>query len=316
MKIKFPHGEAPIAAILFAAFFAKFFFDDLRLVPPRQNPRVTRASAEFQALSLRRFNFGFKNVLADALWVQLLQQASHGPLARDEVSWEYAQLNSIISLDPKFSKAYPFGASFLSVFRRDRQGAQLVLEKWTRFEPNYWRTHYLLGYHYFFEQKKFEQASRSILRAASLPGAPNWLTSLGVRLISQTGAHFSALQVALELYPTLTSLEGRYRLRKRIRSLRFTLLKTAWQHALDTFPSGRRPASTADIVPEVQKELVDLSAALQQISIPEDLEDIFVENFIFQYNPSTHSIDFINNLPKEELRELESSGIHTNQGDA
>lgn len=312
MKTKFPLGEAPIAAVLFAAFFAKFYFDNQQALFVRQTPRVTRATAEFQAQSLRRFHFGFKNVIADTLWVQLLQEASHQQLGRDEVSWEFAQLNAITALDPKFSRAYTFGTSFLSVFRRDRLGAQLILERWARVEPANWRAHYLLGYHYFFEQKKFQEASKSILRAAAFANSPPWLSSLGVRLLSQTGAHFSAMQIAVELYPSLSNLEAKDRLRKRIRSLRFKLLKTAWEKALEKYPKqqGRQPAATQDITPLVKEELSDLGAALGQLNIHEDLYDIFQERFQFFYNTSTHKIDFAREFAPDEMTEIEESGIN------
>jgi tetratricopeptide (TPR) repeat protein len=305
-------GEGPIALALFSAFFAKFYLDNHQIAAQRPSPRVTRASADFQANSLRRFHFGFQHALADMLWIELLQKASHKPLSRDEVSWEYAQLNGVISLDHKFARAYPFGAAFLSVFRRDRLGAQLILEKWTRYDPYNWRTHYMLGYHYFFEQKKYEEASRSMLKAASLPNAPPWLTALGIRLISETGAYFSALQVATDLYPSISEEEGKYRLKKRIRSLRFTLVKSAWERALKKFPmnQGRKPASTEEIVPLVKAELSELQTAMQSIHIHPDLEDLFQEPFRFQYNPKLGKIDFNHHLDAKELTELEDTGIY------
>lgn len=308
-------GEGPIALALFTAFFAKYYLDNHQIAAQRPSPRVTRASADFQANSLSRFHFGFQHALADLLWIELLQKASHKPLMRDEVSWEYAQLNGVISLDHKFSRAYPFGAAFLSVFRRDRLGAQLILEKWTRYDPYNWRTHYMLGYHYFFEQKKYAEASRAMLKAASLPHAPPWLNALGIRLISETGAYFSALQVAMDLYPSIAEEEGKYRLKKRIRSLRFTLLRTAWERAVKRFPAshGRKPASTEDIVPLVKSELSDMSVAMQSIQIHPDLEEVFKEPFHFSYNPQSGKIDFGHNLSAQDLTELEDTGIYRMQ---
>src|SRR5690606_34161437 len=138
-------------------------------------------------------------------------------------------------LDPKFEKAYWFGAAFVSIFRRDEIGAKELLTNWVRQRPTFWRSHYNLGFHLFHEMHLYDPAAFHILRAASLPGAPSWLTALGVRLLTASAGTFSALQAAVGLYDSVNGTEGRYRLRMRVRSLAYALQKARWKEALERY---------------------------------------------------------------------------------
>src|SRR5436190_1836797 len=65
-------------------------------------PNLKPIEAGYEGKSLKQYSFGFENLFSALLWVQMLQKAQHTPVKSDEVSWEYAQLEAITTLDPKF----------------------------------------------------------------------------------------------------------------------------------------------------------------------------------------------------------------------
>ncbi len=289
------------------ALFGKVALDS-RYTPVRQHSLALKPlSASYEGNALRRSSFGFQNLIADLLWIKLLQGAQHTPLKEEQVSWEYAQLQAITTLDPQFQRPYEFGAAYLSVFRRDKLGARLLLEAWARRRPHYWRTHYLLGYHLFFEMGLYSEAAKEILRASSMESAPPYLTALGIRLLSETGALWQSLELALEIYPGLSDAEARYRLKKRIRSLRFALEKARWQDALQQFRRAYRkePERLLALVPLLPTMGRDLSS--MEEGNEEDLATLLHEKFQFHYDSKTRSIVA---QPSEKELGIDQVGIY------
>lgn len=297
----------PVVAIAILALFAKVRLEHQRLslVP---KPRYTLESASLYAESAKQAHFGFKSAMANLTWIWLLQTAGMEPLKESEggVTWEYAELRKITLLEPQFDRAYSYGASLLSVLRRDKFGAKALLGEWARQSPGAWRPQYLMGVHLFSEMQERAQAAQAILKAASLPGAPAWLSSLGVRLLSDSGSHATALNMALELYPSVSDEEGQDRLRGRIRALRYSLLKSAWQTVAKRHQEllSRSPASLSTLEVQVAKELEQFSQVLARADLPEDLVPIFSERLEFTFDPKRGEI-----LGAREER-MDDLGIH------
>jgi len=285
----------------------KFRIDNRGLVQARPTPPVTLESAEFESNSLRRFSLGYDNVIADLLWIRLLQNATHERLLEAGVSWEYAQLNAMTELDPNYERAYYFGSAYLTVFRRDRLGAKRILEKWVQRRPIYWRARYLLGFHLYSEMQDYQGASEHILKAARLANAPDWLSALGLRLMSEEGSYFPALQIALELFPSLPAGEGKNRLRARIRSLRYHIQQFAWRNALASYRKqrGADPSSIEELQSAAgSRELAQVEAGAAD---DEELRELLRETFRFRYDREKREIVGI--LKPEDSR-LERTGIY------
>ncbi len=275
----------------------------------RPLPVVTLETAQFYSRSLRKFSLGFDNVLADLSWVQLLQGASHEPIDHEGVSWEYATINSVITLDPRYYRAYRFGAAFVSIFRRDKEGAKDLLKKWTIAEPLKWHSHYCLGFHLFHEMGDADGAAPSILLAAKLPNAPTWLVSLGLRLLSESGGAFSALQTALELWDSVVDDEGKQRLTLRLRSLNLHLQKALWKERLNVYQNDhkREPASLAQLESQTPTVSDPLSSLLARTDLEPDVRSLLQEKFDFFLNPKTRTVEA--RLSKTD-QALETLGVY------
>lgn len=255
-------------------------------------PTLYVSQARFQAKAVKDNSLGFDTALSGLLWIRLLQNARHTNLESDKVSWEFVQLDAITSLDPNFEQPYSFGAAFLSVFLRDNRGAEIILEKWAHRYPTYWRARYTLGYHQYFEMGKYKTAADNILKAASLNNAPDWLTALGLRLLSETGSLLQALRVSLNLYEGVPE-SGKQRVLARIRSLRFNLMRLSWTQALEAFRKHKKtePADLRDLVPYYRNTQRELASFFKNESFSPKLQKVFMERFAFRYNPQTKMID-------------------------
>lgn len=284
----------------------------LESVTKRPSPRELTfqpVKAGFQSKFLKRYHLGFSNAIAGLLWVQFLQMHEHVELKEGEVSWEYAMLDSITTLDPRFQRAFHYGAILLSVLRQDKLGAMLIMKRWLRYNPTHWRTHFLYGYHLYFEMGRFKEAAKYVLRAASMKGAPFWLSSLGVRLLSESGSLVQALRVTTDLYVGATNKGTKERLVRRLRSLNFALQKTTWTEALEAYRKKhkREPSGTKPLYPFMRKQARELSSFLHSENVHSEVLSILAEKFSFRYDSSRR--EMISERKRSEYG-IDRVGIH------
>ena len=160
--------------------------------------------------------FGFDELMADNLWLRLIQnfdycenprnlvQASSQE-TRDDVldhledrvgksrcrkSWVYHMLDRITDLSPQFLMAYTMGASTLSVVVDDIEGASLIYEKGLKAFPKNWVLAYRAAYHELYERNRVEKAAMLLEKAGrhgASEGAPPWISHLSAKLYERNG---------------------------------------------------------------------------------------------------------------------------------
>ncbi len=272
----------------------------------------------YEAAALTEYSMGFRNMIADLLWIMLLQKASltkYVPSDPDGVSWEYRQLNAIVTLDPDFSEAFHYGSVYLTALKEDPLGAKLFLEHWVKRSPNFWRPHYLLAFHLYHHYHKYLEASRHMVRAAMLGGAPDWIASLGVRLFTESGTLEQDVSLCLQLWKSLLSEEGKHRMALRVAALVEALDREAWVEAIHQYrqkhrkyPSSLRIVRLAyrEIHGRQEKQLKNLIPG--GVTIPEELKPVFQRVYDYSYDPKTHEV-----WPKDmnERQALTHLGIYT-----
>lgn len=256
-----------------------------------KGPDLESLQVSYQAGSLKKMAFGFDSFLSSLLWLRLLQEAKTTAMTNGAISWEASEVDAITTLDPNFESAYSFGSLYVSFFRRDKEGGKRILEKWVNHSPIYWKPHHLLGMHYFLELKDYASAAPHIIKASQLPGAPVYISSLGVGLLGQAGATQFALQSAVELFEIAVQPVAKFRLAKRIRGLRWNLTRQAWENALEDYRKvnpHRKPSSLKDLVPLVKLEPLREIAGLKSVS--DDLAKLLSERFNFKLSETRDSI--------------------------
>ncbi|NBY20473.1 hypothetical protein EBQ74_09595 [bacterium] len=237
--------KASLFLILFLLGVGKYCFQHYSLVKPAISPDLKPILASYQSNAIEQYSFGFNSLIGASIWVKLLQNSDHRPVQEDRLSWEYAQLDALTTLDPNNFRAYDFGSIFISTLRRDKLGGKLLIEKWTKKRPNSWRPWYLLGIHHMLELKDYSSAPAFILKASKMHGAPDWLSSLGIRLMSESGKLYPALKTSLELLPQLQNREAIERVAFRIRSLNYRIQKNQWQETLNDYVKSKHAVPTS-----------------------------------------------------------------------
>jgi hypothetical protein len=155
---------------------------------------------------------------------------------------------------------------------------------------------------------QFDEAARYMLLAARSEGAPPWLSSLGIRLLSQSGALWSALEIALQLYSENSTAEGQQRLKNRIRSLRFEIQKEQWSEALAAFiEKHRTPPENLDAVRPYLKNSRDLASVEAPWKDAPELTPLLSEVFPFGLNNRGEIVPLLSAAEVKQLR----AGIYT-----
>src|ERR1035441_2628440 len=81
-------------------------------------------------------SFGFQQVLADLIWLRLIQDIDYHDGQKQNKGWVYQMLDGITSLDRRFQMAYIAGATVLSVLVQDVEGANLIFDRGVLNFPN------------------------------------------------------------------------------------------------------------------------------------------------------------------------------------
>ena len=185
------------------------------LLPLAERSAESRLGAEggrtgtlylWSGTQVRRLADGFHNVLADIYWLRTVQYFGY-QRAFAETS-NYALLRPLIdittSLDPRMEIAYRYGATFLAepypAGAGEPKVAIEVLRKGVQNNPQSWRLRQDLAlFHYFFLDDA-QEASRILLEAAKLPGAPYVLETLAASVLARRGDRATARALWQRIY--------------------------------------------------------------------------------------------------------------------
>ncbi len=162
---------------------------------------------------IEHFHFGFRESLADSLWLRWVQDVDYcqlygdqnRELGREEISnaknnpltanprhkncdgsWGFKMLDAVSKLAPRFEMVYLAGAPALSILVEDYTGASVIYDRGLEQYPNDWKLLYRAAYHFQFDVKDFKRAAELLTRAGD-SGAPLWVKSLASRLYTLTG---------------------------------------------------------------------------------------------------------------------------------
>ena len=158
---------------------------------------------------MRRLAVGFNAIWADIYWIRSVQYYGRTSLSTDD-NKNYDQLYPLLdittSLDPQFNIAYRFGAILLSEGYPKGPGqteqAIMLLQKGIREMPNKWQYYHDAGFVEYWWRRDSRAAAEWFLKAAKLPGAPNWLEPLAASALAEHGERDASRAVWLQLAQT------------------------------------------------------------------------------------------------------------------
>ena len=149
---------------------------------------------------MRRMALSYDALAADVYWFRAVQHYGGDRLTRAP-GWRryellYPLLDLTTSLDPYFNIAYRFGAIFLSepypggAGRPDQ--AVALLRKGIAAQPTRWHYYHDTAFVYYWHLRDYAAAAAWFQRAASQPGAPNWLAPVAASMLARGGDRTSA----------------------------------------------------------------------------------------------------------------------------
>jgi hypothetical protein len=189
------------------------------------------------------FHFGFKESVADSLWLRWIQDNDYcqtyiAPVQKLKAeptnindltqnprfkicdnSWSFKMLDAVTRLDPRFKMPYEAGGITLSVMVEDFTGAKTIFDRGVENYPNDWLILYRAAYHYQFDQKDVKKAAELLERAADHGGQP-WFKLLAAKLYSKTGQAELGITTLEGLRKTLTDEKEIATVDKRLAELR------------------------------------------------------------------------------------------------
>ncbi len=129
----------------------------------------------------------------DAILIRSLGDPGYDPVAPGTHPPLYFELMLATALDPRFEEIYSYGASILSIVRRDGPGAADLLERahqqilQGRFASHAILLEIFRGYNALFETEQLETAINAFTTASRLPNSPPYITQLLQRLATREG---------------------------------------------------------------------------------------------------------------------------------
>jgi tetratricopeptide (TPR) repeat protein len=213
--------------------------------------QVRAATGLFASVSRKpEFAFGFRNVLSDVAWLEVVQVAGN----RKMTPWDYDRLYELLDVvsnfDPKFQIPYLLGGLVLGESPDHAQKALKVFERGKGQYPADWRFPFYIGYTNYFSLSETETAGKAMAEAARLPGSPAYLPGLASRMLSEAREP----EAALALLETILRQENdpmrRSVLDRRIREVTVERDLQALERAVESYREkmGTVPRALSDLV--------------------------------------------------------------------
>lgn len=199
-------GAGAAIAILLAAAVGLQIARDRQ--PPLPLPEAGGSIMYVQSPeAVRRVSLSYDALAADVYWIRAIQHYGSTKLSTDpDKAFDqlYPLLDLTTSLDPRFDVAYRFGAIFLSEPFPNGPGradlAVALLEKGLEAQPERWEFAQDIGFVHYWWRQDYTAAAEWFLRAAEIPGAPNWLKPLTAVTLAQGGNRASSRRLWQEVY--------------------------------------------------------------------------------------------------------------------
>jgi len=162
---------------------------------------------------------GYDQLLADLLWLRVIQMIGEHTVTETAYEWVYHALDVMTTLDPKFVDAYQMGGVTLSTLANQPEKANALLLKGAKENPDVWQLPFYIGFNDFFYLNDYKSAAKNMARAAQLPGRPDFVPGLATRLFVQAGEPQTALEFLARMAGEAKDEKVREALRRRMEEI-------------------------------------------------------------------------------------------------
>ena len=117
---------------------------------------------------LKIASLGYRELLADLLWVQSIQVMGEKKVSESSGRWLYRALDIITTLDPKFVRAYEAGGLALTTLVVLPEESNQLMMKGMQHNPTEWKLPFLIGINYYYESYDDAKAAEYMSQASRL----------------------------------------------------------------------------------------------------------------------------------------------------
>ncbi|MBW6513066.1 MAG: hypothetical protein K0A93_13310 [Desulfuromonadaceae bacterium] len=172
----------------------------------------------------RVLSLGNRGLLSDLLFLKAVSFFGGRSIVGQKMTaedWNYlvASLEVITDLDPYFLDPYFLAEGLLAWDAGLPLKANKILDKGIEHRPDDWRLPFFAGFNLFYFVQDYPAAADYIMRAAQLPGSPDYLQTLAGRLAYYGGKSMTALLFLREMIEESDDPLLRKRLAKRLLAL-------------------------------------------------------------------------------------------------
>ncbi len=166
---------------------------------------------------LKIASLGYRELIADLLWVQSIQVMGEKKVSESSGRWLYRALDIITTLDPKFVRAYEAGGLALTTLVVLPEESNQLMMKGMQHNPTEWKLPFLIGINYYYESYDDAKAAEYMSQASRLPGAPSNLTTLAANLYVSGHSPQQAVDLLAALYEKATDESAKKLLEIRLK---------------------------------------------------------------------------------------------------
>ncbi len=149
---------------------------------------------------LKAFSIGYSSVIADLLWLEVVQAIGEKQLSDSGYQWIYHAVDVVTTLDPRFEYSYEIAGIALAALGKQYELSNRLLLKGTQNMPEDWKLPFYLGFNYYFYLNDYKNAAKYMSLSSSLPGHSHYLPGLAARLYVQANDPDLALDFLKQVY--------------------------------------------------------------------------------------------------------------------
>lgn len=168
---------------------------------------------------LRLAALGYRQVVADVIWLQAVQHIGGKRDTQLGYRWTYHAVDVLTDLDPTFVAPYQATGIFLGVLVDRYEEGLAILSKGIRHNPAIWQLPFLAGYISYYELCNPVTGGQYLRMAAQVPGAPAYLPRLAARMTVESGDPAAALEFLDRFSRTVTDERVREALAQRMKEI-------------------------------------------------------------------------------------------------
>ena len=228
-----------------------------RLLPLRALPETGREVRERRGLlaavsQTPSFSFGFRNVLADIVWLEAVQVAGNRKMTHGDYDRLFDLLNVEANFDPKFEIPYLLGGLVLGESTPHAEKALRVLGRGRNQYPADWRFPFYMGFTHYFSLGDGSAGGGAMAEAARLPGSPAYLPGLASRMLSEAREPEAAMAMLEPIVRQESDPARRAVLERRVREVAVERDLQALERAVERYreKTGTAPTDLSELVRE------------------------------------------------------------------